>query len=77
MRQYKLFLLIVMVISFFMLIIPSGTSWLGRVGYRLLLLPVVAGVSYEIIKFAGRHDNLLTKLFPPRTVASASYHTRA
>ncbi len=57
------FLLIVMVISFFMfLIIPSGTSWLGRVGYRLLLLPVVAGVSYEIIKFAGRHDNLLTRI---------------
>ena len=31
-------------------------------GYRLLLLPVVAGVSYEIIKFAGRHDNLLTRI---------------
>ena len=25
-----------------------------RMGLRLLLLPVVAGVSYEIIKFAGR-----------------------
>ena len=29
---------------------------------RLALLPVVAGVSYEIIKFAGRHDNFLTKI---------------
>ena len=25
-------------------------------------MPVVAGVSYEIIKFAGRHDNLLTRV---------------
>lgn len=33
-----------------------------RLILRLLLLPVVAGISYEIIKFAGRHDNLLTKI---------------
>ena len=57
------FLLIVMVISFFMfLIIPTEVTWMGRVGYRLLLLPVVAGVSYEIIKFAGRHNNVLTRI---------------
>lgn len=57
------FLLIVMVISFFMfLIIPTDVTWIGRVGYRLLLLPVVAGVSYEIIKFAGRHNNILTRI---------------
>lgn len=33
-----------------------------RLILRLLLLPVVAGISYEIIKFAGRHDNLLTRI---------------
>lgn len=33
-----------------------------RLVLRLLLLPVVAGISYEIIKFAGRHDNLLTRI---------------
>jgi uncharacterized protein YqhQ len=27
---------------------------------RILLLPVVVGISYEIIKYAGRHDNFLT-----------------
>ena len=36
-----------------------------RILFRLLLLPVVAGVSYEFIKFAGRSKNkvvgLLTK----------------
>ncbi len=31
-----------------------------RLVLRLLLLPVVAGISYEIIKFAGRHDNWFT-----------------
>ena len=29
---------------------------------RLLLLPVVIGVSYEINRFIGRHDNFLTKI---------------
>ena len=28
---------------------------------KLLLLPVVMGVGYEIIKFCGRHDNALTR----------------
>lgn len=32
-----------------------------RLLLRLLLLPIVAGISYEIIKFAGRHDNALTR----------------
>lgn len=33
-----------------------------RILLRLLLLPFVAGISYEIIKFAGRYDNILTKI---------------
>lgn len=57
------FLLIVMVISFIVfLLIPEQASWVGRFGYRILLLPIVAGVSYEIIKFAGRHNNWFTRL---------------
>ena len=28
---------------------------------RLVMLPVIAGISYEIIRFAGRHDNILTR----------------
>lgn len=57
------FLLIVMVIS---IVIFSLISWdmniFARLGYRLLLLPIVAGLSYEIIKLAGRYDNILTKI---------------
>ncbi len=29
----------------------------------MLVLPVVTGISYELIKYAGRHDNVLTKIF--------------
>ena len=57
------FLLIVMVISFVVfLLIPNDISWIGRFGFRILLLPVVAGLSYEIIKFAGRHNNKFTRI---------------
>ena len=31
-------------------------------GYRILLLPIIVGVSYELIKLAGRYDNVLTAI---------------
>ena len=49
------FLLIVMVISILMFSLFSWSNVWLRICYRLLLLPVVAGISYEIIKFAGKH----------------------
>ena len=42
----------------FSLIRTEGT--LARMGLHLILLPVVVSVSYEVIKWAGRHDNALT-----------------
>ena len=33
-----------------------------RTVIRLLVLPVTIGIGYELIKFAGRHDNILTKI---------------
>ncbi len=51
------FLFIVMIISMvFFFFIRVDTIWL-RVVSRLLLLPVVAGVSYEFIRAAGNSDN--------------------
>ena len=29
----------------------------------VVIIPVVTGISYEMIKYSGRHDNLLTKIF--------------
>jgi len=56
------FLFIVMFVS---ILVFSFTTWNNtwvRVGLRLALLPVVVAISYEIIKLAGRYDNLLTRI---------------
>ncbi len=29
----------------------------------VIILPIVTGISYEFIKYAGRHDNIITKIF--------------
>lgn len=60
------FLLFVMIVSIiFFLFIRVSSPWL-RVVVRLLLLPVIAGVSYEIIRLAGSSDNwFLTMLSKP------------
>ncbi|WP_167955815.1 DUF1385 domain-containing protein [Anaerosporobacter faecicola] len=51
------FMLIVMVISvIFFIFIRVDTIWL-RMLYRVLLVPVIAGVSYEFIRLAGRSES--------------------
>lgn len=56
------FLLIVMVISILFFSFLRWDNVFQRILFRLLLLPVVAGVSYEIIKFAGRSKNKIVQL---------------
>lgn len=53
------FIFFVMFISviFFVFIRVENPLW--QVGIRLLLVPVIAGVSYELIRWAGRSDNPL------------------
>jgi uncharacterized protein YqhQ len=33
-----------------------------RVPFKLLLIPVIVGIGYELLKLAGRHDNVLTRI---------------
>lgn len=54
------FLFMVMILSILFFSLFSWGNPLVRMGIRLAMLPVVAGVSYEINRFAGRHDNWLT-----------------
>lgn len=51
------FMLLVMVISavFFILLRPETLLW--KVITRLLIIPLIAGLSYEFIRYAGKHDN--------------------
>jgi len=56
------FLIIVMIISIFVFWFIRSDNTFLRLFYRLLLLPVVAGISYEIIKLAGRYENIFTRI---------------
>lgn len=62
-RQHKRcgtsFLFLVLAISIVLLLLIRVDSAVMRVVVRILLLPVIAGVSYEVLKLAGRSDNIL------------------
>jgi len=49
------FLLWVMVIGVFVFALVGRPSWPWLIGSRILLLPVIAGLAYELIRFAGKH----------------------
>jgi uncharacterized protein YqhQ len=56
------FLMTVMLISIgFYMLVPYTTFW-ARFASRIVLLPVIAGVSYEIIRFAAKHRGSLFSL---------------
>lgn len=56
------FLLLVMVISIVLFMIIKVDSPLLRIILRLLLIPVIAGISYEFIRLAGRTDNFIVRI---------------
>ena len=54
------FLFFVIFISIIVFSLVRTDNTLVRMGLHLLLLPIVVSISYEVIKWAGRHDNVLT-----------------
>src|SRR5881398_2875172 len=61
------FLLWVMVIAVFVFAFFGRPVWYWLIATRILLLPVIAGIAYELIRFAGRHTGnriLMTLLAP-------------
>jgi len=61
------FLLWVMVIAVFVFAFFGRPHWYWLIAERILLLPVIAGLAYELIRFAGKHsDNrFLMRLLAP------------
>lgn len=57
------FLIIVMLISIVFFMFIRVDSGILKLVIRLLLIPVIAGVSYEFIRLAGRYENWFTNLF--------------
>jgi uncharacterized protein YqhQ len=61
------FLLWVMVIAVFVFAFFGRPAWYWLIATRILLLPVIAGIAYELIRFAGKHQGnrvLMTLLAP-------------
>jgi len=61
------FLLWVMVIAIFVFAFFGRPVWYWLIASRILLLPVIAGIAYEVIRFAGKHTDsriLMTLLAP-------------
>ena len=56
------FLILVVIVSVFLYsVLPWGSIGL-RVVCKLLLLPLVMGISYELLKWCGRSDNIATRI---------------
>ena len=48
--------------GFFLRILLPNLNTFAYTGIKLLILPVVMGLGYEFIRFAGKHDNLFTRV---------------
>ncbi|WP_434798024.1 DUF1385 domain-containing protein [Terrisporobacter vanillatitrophus] len=56
------FLFIVMATSIILFSFFGWPNILARIAMRILCIPIVAGISYEIIKFLGKYNNILSKI---------------
>jgi uncharacterized protein YqhQ len=56
------FLLFVMIVSIILLFFVRAKTHLMRIVIRLLLIPVIAGISYELIKLAGSSENPIVQI---------------
>ena len=56
------FLLFVMVVSIILFFFITITQPVYRLLIRIALIPAVAGISYELIRLAGRYDNIFTRI---------------
>ena len=57
--SFIFFVLIISIVMFFFIRVDNVFY---KVGLRILLMPVVAGISYELIRLAGRSDNFLVRI---------------
>lgn len=56
------FLMFVFIIAFALHFLMGWPNLVLRIVTRLLLLPVIAGLSYELLRLAGRSDNFVVKV---------------
>lgn len=56
------FLLVVMIVSILVFSVAHFDTFAGKLLSRIVLLPLVAGISYEIIRYSARHPNSLLRI---------------
>ena len=63
-----LMLIVSIIVSYLVLTFVPGVKWLAEnysylwVIIKILMMPIICGIGYELIRFCGRHDNILTKI---------------
>lgn len=58
------FLFIVLIISIILYSLVPSSDFYIRLSYRIVLIPVIAGVSYELLRLSGRYiDSKITRVF--------------
>ncbi len=56
------FIFISLFISIFVFCFITWSNMWARMALQIVLLPVIIGISYELIRLAGRYDNIFTKI---------------
>ena len=56
------FLFLIMIVSIFIISLTGWGGFFERLLLRVILIPVVSGITYEIIKWLGRNNNMLAKI---------------
>lgn len=70
------FLFLVMIVSILLFSLTGWNSLLERMVYRILLLPVVSGITYELIKWMGRSKSNISKIMAAPGLALQKLTTR-
>ena len=56
------FMILILIISIVVSSVVTWDSMLIRMLLKILMLPLIMGVGYELIKLAGRYDNIVTRI---------------
>lgn len=70
------FIIIVLIVSILVFSVVTWKTMLTRIILKLLLLPVVCGIAYEIIRLAGRYNNPITRIVSAPGLALQRLTTR-
>lgn len=71
------FIMVVFIISIFIFSLLGRTTFLYRIIAKILLMPIISGISYEIMKFLSKHDkNILIKIFTLPGIITQKITTR-